>query len=492
MDKKDGNFEDLITDFHLDDLTVPNSVRDQFYDYESESDSDEPVKEYFPKESMNNAESDAVKEDPFTDDFLPPPPEDYDDAVEEQFGFNVETKIEDDYQKTYQEKEPQKEKPAKEEKPRRKKKKYNSKLGGLWATLWLICTLAIAGWLAIYGINSINDLIGLNKVSREITVTIPEGAPLNEISGILKEAGVIDEAFTFELYAKVKHKENSFAAGTYTLNSDLGYDQIFITLSASNAKREVVTITTIEGMTASEMGALLEEKGVCKAKDFLEVVDTASFGYDFEEMLGKDDLIYHKWEGYLFPDTYEFYIKDDPTAVVRKMVANFNTRVESKYYDRMKEMGLTLEDTITLASIIQAEAGVKSAMETISSVFHNRMNDPYSFPNLESDVTYFYYRDEIKGDPKITSQDRQNAYHEAYDTYYCLGLSVGPVSNPGLDAIDAALYPDDTNYYFFVTDDNGEFYFSRTVDEHEQYVSYTKIVNAELARQRKEEEAQTP
>jgi UPF0755 protein len=340
--------------------------------------------------------------------------------------------------------------------------------------------LAASAYLSVFAITSINDLVGFEKKSEEIEVTIPEGATLSEIADLLTEKGVIDEPFAFEVYARVKNMQNRLYAGTYTLNSNLGYDQIFLALRASEYAIEEVSVTIYEGMTTREIAELLEEKGVCGADEFMEAVDTAEYGYDFESQMGADPLIYHKWEGYLFPDTYKFYVDEKPSSVMMKMVSNFNNKVTSSYYDRMQELGLSLEDTITLASVIQAEAGVRTDMETISSVFHNRLADPSNYPNLESDVTYFYYRDEIFGDEKITSSEQQDAYHEAYDTYYRLGLPVGPICNPGLDAIEAALYPASTGYYFFVTDDLGNFYYATTMEEHEANVAYADEVNASL------------
>jgi len=361
-----------------------------------------------------------------------------------------------------------------------RRRRRSTGLSGLITVLWVAGVLAASVYLSIFAITSINDLVGFEKKSQEIEVTIPDGATLSEIADLLTEKGVIDEPFAFEVYARVKNMQNRLYAGTYTLNSNLGYDQIFLALRASEYEVQEVSVTIYEGMTAREIAELLEEKGVCDADEFMDVVDSGEYGYDFESQMGTDPLIYHKWEGYLFPDTYNFYLDEKPSSVVMKMVSNFNNKVTSSYYDRMQELGLSLEDTITLASIIQAEAGARTDMETISSVFHNRLADPSDYPNLESDVTYFYYRDEIFGDEKITSSEQQDAYHEAYDTYYCLGLPVGPICNPGLDAIEAALYPASTNYYFFVTDDLGNFYYAATLEEHEANVAYADAVNASV------------
>ena len=364
-------------------------------------------------------------------------------------------------------------------KPGRRRRRGKG-FSGVVTVFWVAAVLAAAVYLSIFAVTSINDLVGFEKESRDVEVVIPEGATLSEIADLLGEKGVIDEPFAFEVYARVKNMQDRLYPGTYTLNSNLGYDQIFLALRAKEYEIEEVSVTIYEGMTAREIAELLEEKGVCGADGFMEAVDTAQYGYDFESKMSADPLIYHKWEGYLFPDTYKFYLDEKPASVMAKMVSNFNNKLTSSYYDRMQELGLSLEDTITLASVIQAEAGRRADMETVSSVFHNRIANPATFPNLESDVTYFYYRDEIFGDERITSIEQQDAYHEAYDTYYRLGLPVGPICNPGLDAIEAALYPAETGYYFFVTDDLGNFYYAVTMQEHEANVAYADSVDASL------------
>ena len=298
----------------------------------------------------------------------------------------------------------------------------------------------------------------------EKEVTIPEGAGLNKIAEILKDEGIIDEPFAFEVYARIKKKK--LAAGTFKLNSNLGYDQIFLAMKQRDTALETVTITFFEGMTASEIAQKLEDNGVCTASDFMKEVDSAQFDYDFETKMGTDEYIYHKWEGYLFPDTYEFYLDMKPRSVILKFVDNFNNRITEAYYDRMQEMGMDLSETIALASVIQSEAAAQEDMYKVSSVFHNRLDPGYWFHYLQSDVTYFYYQKEIE--PYVSEDpELDEKYHTSYDTYFKEGVPVGPICNPGKDAIIAALYPDDTNYYYFVTDVNGQFYYSKTLEEHE-------------------------
>ena len=348
-------------------------------------------------------------------------------------------------------------------------RKKKTLINWLITLIWVSGVLAASVFIAYFALSSINDLVGFSKQSYETEVTIPEGASLGDIADILKDKGIIDEPFAFEVYAYVKKMQNRLYAGTYTLNSNLGYDQIFLALRSRELERKTVIITFYEGMTATQIAKKLEENGVCGYDEFMEVVDTASFDYEFESMMGTSEYIYHKWEGYLFPDTYEFYLDMKPRSVLARFVGNFNERITASYYERMQELGMSLEQVITLASIIQSEAADVADMRGVSAVFHNRLAKDSGLPYLQSDVTYFYYRDEIE--PYVGSDEAlDEAYHTSYDTYYKKGLPVGPVSNPGAKAIEAALNPDTKNHgkdYYFLADSSGKFYWAKTHDEHE-------------------------
>ena len=435
------------------------------------------------------------------DDFAPPPPEEDEDeasfapppsiddedepqpkkekesAAEKLFGGIFSKNDEKKKEKAKKEEpapdysdyeEPEDEEPAYDPKAREKRKR---KIIANWLTtiIWVSGVLAVSVFIAYFALSSINDLVGFSKESHEAQVVIPEGATLGEIADILKDNGIIDEPFTFEVYAHIKKMQDRLDAGTFSLNSNLGYDQIFQALRKKDPGQQTVTLIFYEGMTASQIAKKLEENGVCGYDEFMEAVDTASFDYEFESMMGTSEYIYHKWEGYLFPDTYNFYLNSKPRSVLARFVENFNKRITASYYERMQELGMSLDEVITLASVIQSEAATDDDMRGVSAVFHNRLESGSGLPYLQSDVTYFYYRDEIEpyvGNDKALDE----AYHTSYDTYYKKGLPVGPVSNPGANAIEAALNPDMKNHgkdYYFLADSSGKFYWAKTHDEHE-------------------------
>ena len=397
----------------------------------------------------------------FEDDiFAPPPPDEDEDEPED-------VKIEAGYIEKKEEpaKKNTSSKAADQAALKKRKKRLNTAYNWLLTLIWVCSVLAVSVFIAFFALSSINDLVGFNKESREVEITIPAGYDLSEIAELLEDKGIIDEPFTFEVYARVKNMETRLATGTYVLNSNLGYDQIFQALKTKEVPKNVVKVNFYEGMTITDIAKRLEENEVCSYDEFIEAAKTETFEYEFENMMGESEFIYYKWEGYLFPDTYEFYTNSTPRSVIAKFIDNFNNKITTEYYERMQELGMDLDELITLASVIQSEAAYMEDMEKVSSAFHNRLAPGSGLPGLQSDVTWFYYEQEIM--PYIEDEELSDQYHVSYDTYYRSGLPVGPICNPGMNAIKAALYPADTNYYYFVTDKNGKFYYGSTQAEHD-------------------------
>jgi len=450
MNNKD--FEDFFRDLEpVDEPKRKSAPADSFFEDETSSGKREEETKQTPKADFE-----------FEDDiFAPPPPEE-----EEPVFVKKEPVNEPEKPKAKKSSgNPAKKASDSEALRKKKKKRLNTAYNWLLTVVWVTAVLAVSVFIASFALSSINDLVGFSKESREVEITIPEGYGLSEIAELLEKNGIIDEPFTFEVYARVKDMQTKLAPGTYVLNSNLGYDQIFQALKTKEKPKNVVTVNFYEGMTIREIAARLEENGVCGYDEFIEAVNTESFEYEFESMMGTDENIYFKWEGYLFPDTYEFYTDSTPRSVIAKFIDNFNNKFSSEFHLRMQELGMSLDEVITLASVIQSEAAYMEDMRLVSSAFHNRLAKPGNFPYLESDVTWFYYQQNIQ--PFVEDEALSDAYHESYDTYYKVGLPVGPICNPGLNAIKAALYPDETNYYFFVTDHNGKFYYASTMAEHE-------------------------
>ncbi|MEG2174924.1 MAG: endolytic transglycosylase MltG, partial [Oscillospiraceae bacterium] len=256
---------------------------------------------------------------------------------------------------------------------RRRRKKRRTSAGTV--LFWLVIMIALSCSLAVFVLHSANDIFGLNKADQQYEITIEEGLSPHQIAQILADKGVIDQPLTFRFYSSVRNRNGVFQAGRYVLNSNMSYDQIVIALRTGNTIKEEVTLTFYEGMSASGIAKMLEEKKVCKAEEFLERLKTVEFGYEFENMLPESSLRFRRLEGYLFPDTYDFYVGEKVDSVLKKFMSNFQIRVFPKLYNEILDAGMTLDEAITLASIVQKEAGDPKEMARVSSVFHNRMSN---------------------------------------------------------------------------------------------------------------------
>jgi UPF0755 protein len=247
----------------------------------------------------------------------------------------------------------------------------------------------------------------------------------------------------------------------------MDYGDILDELKTNNQEaRETVTITFPEGINIYDAGTLLEDNGVCEARNFIYYFN-GGFNlsdYTFANYLPTESTLkFLKLEGYLFPDTYEFYKDEEPEIVCRKIFNNFESKITDEYYARMKEINMTLDEVITLASIVQKESGNVSDMKNISSVFHNRLDNPDTFPMLQSDPTRIYAEEVIHVHSDIVNTNMETAYN----TYKSAGLPPGAICNPGLDAIEAVLYPNDTNYFYFCADvETGVTYYAETLEGH--------------------------
>ena len=367
--------------------------------------------------------------------------------------------------------------------PPRKKKHRQSKLSRFAESFLLICIfVGVAVFLAYFALVSASDLLGLGQQDKQIEVTLTpeEAASLDKTAEVLKENGVISQKVVFKLYAKLKNKEGSFLAKTFVLNNKWGYDQIMDHLAYDKAESDIVTITFREGMTERQIGELLEENKVCTAEKFYAALENGDYSsYDFAGLVPDDDLRFRRYEGYIFPDTYEFYTSMKPEEVVKKFFHNFDQKVDADVMKQIRNLsnGLgELDNLITLASIIQKEATDMENMKMVSSVFHNRLKNSAEYPYLQSDATSNYIRDDIR---KFMTEDNQEMY-DAYDTTKVVGLPIAPICNPGMDAIQAAIHPADTNYYYFVSDDAGNYYFASTLSEHEANIRKASQVNQQV------------
>ena len=330
-------------------------------------------------------------------------------------------------------------------------------------------TVLLCVFIAVMFLRVFNDVLAFITENRAVTITIDADDTVDDVAGKLKDAGLIKYDWLFSYVAKFEGSTGPYQEGEHTLNDNMNYMQLLSEIEVQPVARETVWVTFTEGMTVDQMADLLEENGVCDADDFREeVMSGADYGYDFEQEMSTSSDIYYPLEGYLFPDTYEFYTNETPANVITRMLQNFQNKIDT-VQDQTTEMGLTQHQTITLASIIQSEAsGDPANMALVSSVYWNRLNDPENFPMLQSDPTRNYANSTILMTGQSSTYQRMAA---AYDTYQCTGLPAGPICNPGMDAILAALSPETTAYYYFISDSDGNFYFAETLEQHEANIA---------------------
>ena len=362
------------------------------------------------------------------------------------------------------------------DKERRAEKKAHKKRNKLkarknrwiFSVVWLCMVLLVSFTLASYLIQGSNDFFAANRAEGTTEVTIPKEVTVDQLTQILYEAGAIKKPEFFKLYCSVTASMEYFQPGTYKIETNMDYQDLISTLQGGNESREVVTVTFPEGTTALEMASLLEENEVCSAQDFLTAIDSDDFdNYDMIGAITNGADKYYKLEGYLFPDTYNFYKGEEIDSVVSKFLYNFQNRV-SDLQTEIANSGMTEDQVVIMASIIQREAANVNDMKDVSAVLHNRLNfgAEYGIYRLECDSTTYYPYKRAEDVPATDALSYGN-----YDTYQVQGLPAGAICNPGLDAIEAALRPNtegDAAYYlYFCHAADGTAYYATNAEDHE-------------------------
>ena len=316
----------------------------------------------------------------------------------------------------------------------------------------------------------VNDMLAVGREEEnEVTVTIPKNATLDQVTDILKSKKVISNEGFFKAYATITRATSGFTNGTFNIKTNKDYQAIINYMQSDMNRTDVVTIQFPEGYTINDFAKLLEKNKVCSAEAFIKLCNSSELDEDYEflkDIKNTKDR-YYRLEGYLFPDTYEFYVGEDPESVIRKFLANYRRRcyLTRQRFDKNEKKstvdkkaeanGMTMEEVITLASLIQAEAADEDDMYVISSILHNRLDTienggknkfgETGFAKLQLDSTEFY---PYKSQSQVPASLR-STFASTYSTYKIDGLPAGPICNPGLEAIKAALNPSKTDYYYF-------------------------------------------
>ena len=356
------------------------------------------------------------------------------------------------------------------EAPQKKKRRRRRRMNPiLYILMVLLCSALLAGvgWLLM------SDLCAFNRGGIvEKTVEINADDDMGDVADKLKAQGLVNYDWFFEIFATVTKAEEKIGIGTYTLNTDMDYRALILGMrsTSGNMKAETVKVTIPEGYTVEQIIKLLAKNGVASEKDLLEAAKTADFKYSFIDNESED---LSRLEGYLFPDTYEFYVNTKkPSSALDKLISTFNNRVEAldeELWDAAKAKGYDMEAIIVIASLIEKETdGTDHAK--ISSVIYNRLSDDgghgtYKMLNIDAALLYAL----PAGTTSLTNADKE--MDSPYNLYKYQGLPPTAIANPGLASIKAALSPEETGYYYYALGTDGRHHYSSTLSEHNAFLA---------------------
>jgi len=352
---------------------------------------------------------------------------------------------------------------------------------GLWAILRPIL-IALGALVLVMGIvmngwNYVNNAFftAVNpRDTQEMIFTVASGDSLTRVSNNLEEQNLIKNSSVFKYYCDFLGFGQKIQIGEYKLTRAMDITKIIEQLTTGDGKPITRKMTVIPGWSIDEIAAKLTEDGVLQnPQEFLELCKTASAFRDYyyvDEVLKTPNISQRKYvlEGYLSPNTYEVFTNASAETIIRKLLSQTEVVYPAEYHDRAAELNMTMDQIITLASLIEKEA--KTADFTkVSAIFHNRLKDRIA---LGSDVTIHY----VTGIRKMALNSEDLKINSLYNTYQNKGLPLGPICSPSQNAITAALYPDETfiaeKYLYFCSKDpnTGELHFSKTLAEHEEAV----------------------
>jgi UPF0755 protein len=345
--------------------------------------------------------------------------------------------------------------------------------------VYIAFVIVAACTLAYFGISFFNDIFAFVKEDREVEVVIPEYVTSDELADILGDAGVIKHPGVFRFYAKLKKidkKEQTykFKAGTYTVNANTNYDGLFL----SFVEKKIITtvrITVPEGYTVDGIIDLFLAQGIGTREGWVDAVQNYDFGEEYPYLadIPENEGRIYRLEGYLFPDTYDFYTGMPEYYYLRRMLDRFDEIFSSELRDACEELGKSIDEVLTVASIIEKEAFYANDYELVSQVIWNRLADGSPIAYLECESTVIYAMSHDLG-RKVTEADF--SYVSPYNSSLQRGMIPGPICNPSYNAIITSIYPGESTkpLYYFVTDLDKNVRAASTKKEHDQNIEDIK------------------
>lgn len=346
------------------------------------------------------------------------------------------------------------------------RRRRDGKTGCLGGIMYFVFVVSLSIILACVGWMAASDVLALNKEYTEGTVTLPESiftekeieqenedgtvttktvmsADIDYVANALKDAGIIEYKPLFKLFCSVTNADIKLDPGTYELNTKCDYNALVLRMQTASISMVATTIMFPEGYTMQEIFQKLEDEGICSVEDLMDAAANYVYDYSFLDWSELGDA--SRLEGYLFPDTYEFYQGMQASSAINKFLLNFHGKLTADMYTQASNLNISLHQAVIIASMIESEAANDEERAIIASVIYNRLNQ--GMP-LQIDATVMYALGEHK--EYLTEEDLQ--VDSPYNTYTNTGLPAGPICNPGLASINAALNPASTNYLYYALD----------------------------------------
>ena len=369
--------------------------------------------------------------------------------------------------------------------PVRQSHEYRSGcLGGMMYFTLIICVcivFACLAWMAA------SDMLALNKDNFTAVVTLPSSifqsetvdkfdengrktgtkrvthADMDYVADVLKDAGLIEYKWLFSLFCKISTADEKVSPGEYELKSTFDYRALIQNMRAGSAATVTVDVTIPEGFKMHQIFLRLEENGVSTYNELMEAAESREYNYEFlDESEGEGA---YRLEGFLFPDTYQFYVGMQASSAINKLLDNYRRKITEEMLERVDELGMSMYDILKVASLIEKEAANDEERPLIASVIYNRINSDMV---LGIDASVLYPYNDHEGAPTAAMLEKD----DPYNTRIRMGLPPTPICNPGLASINAALFPAATDYYYYALDtESGQHRFFRNGTEFDNFVA---------------------
>ena len=369
--------------------------------------------------------------------------------------------------------------------PVRQSREYRSGcLGGVMYFVFVVCIsiiLACLVWM------SAADMLALNKDDFSAEINLPaniftsktvdtfdddgnvngttrvSSADMDYVADELKSAGLIQYKWLFKFFCKISNADEKIEPGEYELKSSYDYRALISKMQSNSGAAATVVVTIPEGFTMSQIFYRLEENGVCSYEDLMDAAANENYDYSFLKGIESGDAT--RLEGFLFPDTYEFYKGMSAASAINKFLQNFHSKLNADMERQMSDRGLTIREVLEIAALIEKEAANDEERADISSVINNRLRSGWT---LGIDSAILYVHQDHEGAPTLAMLEEDSPYNLRIYT----GLTPTPICNPGINSILAALSPSDTRYMFFALDTaTGTHRFFETIDQFNAFVA---------------------